>query len=495
MLAMSVAGALATSAAWAGDDDDGGSGGSGSSGSDDDDDNGDDGGGSGGSGSGSGSSGSGDDDDGGSGSSGSGGGDRDDRDDRDDDRGRGRGGDDERRDDDAEEPDDTDDRSGRGRGRGRSGDDAARATAVPSVPGVLPEPGGSGGERESLSDALLAANLTRAELDAARAAGFRIRVGRELPNLRLVVARLTPPPGVPAGEAALRLRALAPARAVDLDTAYTLQAGACVGEACWGHELVGWSAAAAACRTGRRIGMVDTGVETAEPALAKAAMQVRPVLPEGLREAPAAHGTAIATLLVGRADAAASGLLPDAELRVAAVFGQRSGRPVTGALEIATALDWLVAERVEVVNAALAGPPNGILELAVARVLRLGIPIVAAAGNAGPDAPPAYPAAYPGVLAVTAVDRTLSVYPRANRGAYVAFAAPGVDLPLPAADGAARTVSGTSYATAFVTAAVAGLGRSADLEAQLARAALDLGPPGRDPVFGWGLVRPAACRG
>ncbi len=499
MLAMSVAGALATSAAWAGDDDDddddGGSGGSGSSGSDDDDDDDDDGGGSGGSGSGSGSSGSGsgDDDDGGSGSSGSGGGDRDDRDDRDDDRGRGRGGDDERRDDDAEEPDDTDDRSGRGRGRGRSGDDAARAAAVPSVPGVLPEPGGSGGERESLSDALLAANLTRAELDAARAAGFRIRVGRELPNLGLVVARLTPPPGVPASEAALRLRALAPARPIDLDHAYALQSD-CAGEACWSQELVGWSAAASACRSSRRIGLVDTGVDAAEPALAAAAMRVRAVLPEGLPEASPAHGTAIATLLVGRADAAVAGLRPDAELRVAAVFGQRGGRPVTGALEIATALDWLVAERVEVVNAALAGPANGILELAVARVLRLGIPIVAAAGNAGPDAPPAYPAAYPGVLAVTAVDRTLAVYPRANQGPYVAFAAPGVDLPLPAG-GAARTVSGTSYATAFVTAAVAGLGRSADLEAQLARAALDLGPPGRDPVFGWGLVRPAACRG
>jgi hypothetical protein len=363
------------------------------------------------------------------------------------------------------------------------------------LPGVAADLRGTGGEREALSDALLAANLTRAELEAARAAGFRIRIGRELPNLGLVVARLTPPPGVPAGEAALRLRALAPARAVDLDTAYTLQAGACDGEACWGHELVGWSAAAAACRTGRRIGMVDTGVDVADPALVTAAVHVRPVLPEGLREAPAAHGTAIATLLVGRADAAAFGLLPDAELRVAAVFGERRGRPVTGALEIATALDWLVAERVEVVNAALAGPANGVLELAVARVLRLGIPVVAAAGNAGPEAPPAYPAAYPGVLAVTAVDRTLAVYPRANHGAYVAFAAPGVDLPVPAADGAARTVSGTSYATAFLTAAVAGLGAATDLETRLAATALDLGPPGRDPVFGWGLVRPTACRG
>ena len=475
VLLVTALGALAPGAAWAGDDDD-----------DDDDD-----GGSGGSGSGSSGSDD-DDDDGGSGGSGSG---SDDDDDDDDDDGGSRSGRGDRDDDGVDDADDDRSDRDRGRGRGRSGDDTVRGTVVRAPTSAPAAAGGSGGEGPGLSDALLAANLTRAELDAARAAGFRIRLGRELPSLGLVVARLTPPPGVPAPEAALQLRALAPGRTIDLDHAYTLQGDACRGEACWGHELVGWSSAAAACRSGRRIGMVDTGVDAADPALAGAALRVRPVLPEGLREADAAHGTAIATLLVGGSAGAALGLLPDAELRVAAVFGERRRRPVTGALEIATALDWLVAEEVEVVNAALAGPANGILELAVARVLRRGIPIVAAAGNAGPDAPPAYPAAYPGVLAVTAVDRALSVYPRANQGAYVAFAAPGVDLPVPAAAGAARTVSGTSYATAFVTAAVAGLGGAAELEARLARTALDLGPPGRDPVFGWGLVRPAACRG
>src|SRR5689334_16742507 len=86
-------------------------------------------------------------------------------------------------------------------------------------------------------------------------------------------------------------------------------------------------------------------------------------------------------------------------------------------------------------------------------------------------------------------------YRKANHGAYVAFAAPGVDVP---AGTTSRT--GTSYAAAFVTAAVAetvlrGLAQGPPaIERRLAAAALDLGPPGRDPVFGWGLVRfPDGC--
>jgi len=95
---------------------------------------------------------------------------------------------------------------------------------------------------------------------------------------------------------------------------------------------------------------------------------------------------------------------------------------------------------------------------------------------------------------VTGVDRHARVFAQAVRGPHIAFAAPGVGLPvLLAADRPPVTRWGTSYAVPFVAAALA-LARAAGLDAadaaaRLAAAARDLGPPGRDPIYGWGLVR------
>ncbi|PHQ70486.1 MAG: hypothetical protein COB97_04800 [Paracoccus sp.] len=127
--------------------------------------------------------------------------------------------------------------------------------------------------------------------------------------------------------------------------------------------------------------------------------------------------------------------------------------------------------------------------------------LIAAAGNTGPAAPPAYPAAYPRVVAVTAIDRRGQVYRRAARGEHIDLAAPGVDVWTAASISGARTKTGTSYAAPFVTAAAAlmlqadptiGNGR---LRKRLLEGARDLGAKGRDPIFGAGLVMPpATCR-
>ncbi len=81
--------------------------------------------------------------------------------------------------------------------------------------------------------------------------------------------------------------------------------------------------------------------------------------------------------------------------------------------------------------------------------------IVAAAGNGGPKAAPAYPAAYNDVIAVTAIDRAKRAYRRAGRGEHIDLAAPGVDVWTAASVPGARAKTGTSFATPFVTAAVA----------------------------------------
>ena len=99
-------------------------------------------------------------------------------------------------------------------------------------------------------------------------------------------------------------------------------------------------------------------------------------------------------------------------------------------LSLVMAIEALTARGVKVINLSLAGPANPLLQRAIDVASAAGVIIVAAAGNEGPAAGPAYPAAYSGVIAVTAVDRNLAVYRRANRGDYVDIAAPGVEVPV-----------------------------------------------------------------
>ena len=119
--------------------------------------------------------------------------------------------------------------------------------------------------------------------------------------------------------------------------------------------------------------------------------------------------------------------------------------------------------------------------------------------DAGPGAAPAFPAAWPEVIAVTAVDADRAPYRQAARGPHVALAAPGVNLWTAASIEGGRLRSGTSYAAPFVSAALAlGMARdglsATDARDRLFRCAADLGAPGRDPVFGHGMVAsPSAC--
>ena len=159
------------------------------------------------------------------------------------------------------------------------------------------------------------------------------------------------------------------------------------------------------------------------------------------------------------------------------------------------ALDWLLGKQVMAINMSLGGPRNRLVELAVDRVMESGIPVIAAAGNDGAQAPAVYPAAQRGVIAVTAVDAESRPYRDANQGAYIRYAAPGVDILSADNHGTARYFTGTSFATPFVTAIVSiyqslnpGLSQ-ADIFRNLDSTAKDLGEPGRDPVYGVGLIK------
>jgi subtilisin family serine protease len=123
-----------------------------------------------------------------------------------------------------------------------------------------------------------------------------------------------------------------------------------------------------------------------------------------------------------------------------------------------------------------------------------GMVLIAAAGNAGPRSPPLFPAAYPDVIAVTATNSNDGLFAGANRGNYIAVAAPGVEVLAPAPDGGYQFTTGTSVAAAEVSGVAALLlDRNpsltpAEVRRILMATAKDLGPKGRDREFGAGLV-------
>ena len=234
--------------------------------------------------------------------------------------------------------------------------------------------------------------------------------------------------------------------------------------------------------------MIDTGVDPSHPALANVTVETETMLGPGHKPARSAHGTDIAIILAE----GTSGL--DFRLVSIDAFHRRGSSASADAFDVIAALDRLAAKSIRLVNLSFAGPPNILLRDAGVAAAKNDMLIVAAAGNDGPSSPPRYPAAYDWAIAVTAVDRHDAVYARAVRGHHIAFAAPGVRLQLPDATlrpGPLR--SGTSYAAPTITSLLSARLATAsdpktDIVSGLASAAKDLGAPGRDPVFGHGLV-------
>lgn len=230
-------------------------------------------------------------------------------------------------------------------------------------------------------------------------------------------------------------------------------------------------------RSAARIGLIDTGVQTTHPALAAAR-----VTQQGFAgpARPGAHGTAVASLLVGRSPPFA-GAAPGTALFAADVYG---GQPTGGSsTRLAQALAWMVQNAVPVVNVSLVGPRNPLVQTAVARAQARGTVIVAAVGNDGPAAPPLYPAAYPGVVGVNATSARGRPLPESGRGPQVDLAAQGTDMAAAGPGTTYVTVRGASFAAPLVAGLIARQGL-ATVTAQ----ATDLGPRGRDDTYGAGWV-------
>ncbi|MGB8397705.1 S8 family serine peptidase [Bradyrhizobium sp.] len=249
-------------------------------------------------------------------------------------------------------------------------------------------------------------------------------------------------------------------------------------------------AQAIALGSGALIAIVDSGIDNTHPDLIGSVVDTF----AGASAASAdPHGTEISGII--SAHGIVRGIAPEAKLLDVRVFAPgRHGLAVATSFNVVRGIDWALSKHARVINMSFAGPRDSLLEESIKAAAASGAISVAAAGNGGPQAAPAYPAAYPGVIAVTATDVADRLYSQANRGSYIAVAAPGVDVLAPSGDHAHQLLSGTSYAAAHVSGIIAlMIERYPTLDAAttrlaLAAAAVDLGTPGRDDQFGAGRV-------
>lgn len=321
-----------------------------------------------------------------------------------------------------------------------------------------------------------------------------------VPGLDATPRRLRIPPGVTLTAARDTVRALPTGQDADFNHYYRSEGFPedCVADECPARRMIDWpepADRASACGGAVAIGMIDTGINPEHETFRGAQLEVLRLTPADRTTSRALHGTAIAALLVGDPATRAPGLVPSARVVAVDAFYRSGGDERADVFTLLEGLGLLAERDVGVLNLSLAGPPNTVLEEAVDRLTReAGIVIVAAVGNDGPRADPAYPAAYAQVIGVTAVDRSGAVYRRAIQGPHVDLAAPGVAIWTAASISGARWKSGTSYAVPFVSAAAAILRErrpdlpAAEIGPELRRLARDLGEPGPDPVFGAGLL-------
>ena len=214
------------------------------------------------------------------------------------------------------------------------------------------------------------------------------------------------------------------------------------------------------------------------------------------------HGTHVAGIIAAKDNGTGVvGVAPDASIYAVKVL---NGGMMGSTSDILAGIEWAITNNMDIINMSF-GIPFGPLyysqavDDACAAAYSAGIIIVAAAGNSNqPNVD--YPAAFDSVIAVSATAKDDSHASYSNYGSKVEVAAPGSDIKSTVPGGSYALLSGTSQAAPHATG-VAALMLSAsiqegntavnivdDIRQRLGSTAHDLGDPGRDDYFGFGLV-------
>jgi subtilisin family serine protease len=203
-----------------------------------------------------------------------------------------------------------------------------------------------------------------------------------------------------------------------------------------------------------RVAVIDTAIDETHPDLAGAVEARFDAIGGDKPPHALGHGTSIAGAIAGRGRL--RGVAPTVRILSARAFDSNdAGGALGSTFSIMKAIDWAARSNARVVNMSFAGPPDPALQGLLVAAAARGMTLVGAAGNAGPKSPPLYPGADESVVAVSATDANDAIYPMANAGSYIAVAAPGVDLLLPAPDGGYAMETGTSVSAALVSGVAA----------------------------------------
>lgn len=244
--------------------------------------------------------------------------------------------------------------------------------------------------------------------------------------------------------------------------------------------------------TGKSVSLaiIDSAIDGGHPDLAGSIVKKFDALSG--KSAPQLHGTEMAGAIA--AHGKLLGIAPGVELLAVRAFNNSGGAARGTSFDIFKSLQWATDNGARVVNMSFAGPTDPALHRMLTAAYEKDIVLIAAAGNDGPYAVPAYPAADPDVIAVTATDADDKPFKMANRGKYVAVAAPGVEIVALAPDASYEITTGTSVAAAHVSGIAALLLqrdpslKPADVRAILTATAKPLRTSGHDPEFGAGIV-------
>lgn len=269
---------------------------------------------------------------------------------------------------------------------------------------------------------------------------------------------------------------------------------------------------------GVTVAVLDTGVDDQHPDLEGNVLPGRDFIGFGAGRGDrswARHGTAMAGIIAahGRGPGDRDGVMgiaPKARVLPVRVIlegtdpAREKARSSRGTA-LAQGIRWAADQGAEVINLSLgddseSAHPEASEDAAVQYALSKGSVVVASAGNGGEKGDRiSYPAAYPGVIAVTAVDRFGTHASFSTQRWYATVSAPGVDIVIPDPDRKYYEGWGTSAAAAFVSGAVA-LVRAAhpdlspaQVKKLLADTARDRPQGGRDDARGNGMVDPAAA--
>ncbi|RBW67603.1 S8 family peptidase [Bacillus taeanensis] len=212
------------------------------------------------------------------------------------------------------------------------------------------------------------------------------------------------------------------------------------------------------------------------------------------------HGSHVAGIIGAKDNEIGTvGVAPEASLYGVKVLNS-SGSGNESA--IIKGIEWAIEKKMDIINLSLATPNSSTaVKLVIDKAYAQGIFIVAAAGNDltddGQPLPVQYPAKYPSVIAVGAINEQNKRASFSAIGPELSFAAPGEFIYSTGIGNSYFTQSGTSMAAPFAAGVLAlykqanpELGTS-QLRALLQKNAVDLGAAGRDKEFGFGLIHVA----